>query len=178
MIKSDLTSCTKRVVSRSCWQSQTSSLAMKLQKCKAIIVLSLCLKCRPWDLVSWHQRFFLHQMTLIHRVNAYIESPLVTTCLLCGSLSSILGPHFMVKIAIPWFDKISFMADFTYPLISDQESSVPPCKPASSCDRLVIIAKTYRVDPCWTNLWPFIIPSSLKPMTNFIHLIHLFVVLL
>jgi hypothetical protein len=34
-------------------------------------------------------------------LNVHIDSPLVTTGLLCGSLSSILRPRYMVKIAIP-----------------------------------------------------------------------------
>jgi hypothetical protein len=106
VVKLNLTSCTERIIFRSCWQSQTSSLAMMLQKCTTILVLSLWLKSRPRDLVSGHQKFFFHQMTSIHRVNAHIDSPSVTTCLLFGSLSSILRPCYMVKIAIPWLDKI------------------------------------------------------------------------
>jgi hypothetical protein len=46
---------TGSVVSRCCWQSRTSALAMMLQKCTTILILSLCLKSRFRDLVRWHQ---------------------------------------------------------------------------------------------------------------------------
>jgi branched-subunit amino acid transport protein AzlD len=93
-----------------------------------------------------------------------------------GSLSSILRPHYMLEIAIPWLDKYPlYMTDFTFAAISDQESSPLPYRLASSCDCLVIIAKTYQVVFCLTNLWPFIILSSLNPMANFTLEIRLFV---
>jgi hypothetical protein len=38
-------------------------------------------------------------------VDLYIGSPSVTTCHMCRSLSSTLGPHNVVKIAIPCLTK-------------------------------------------------------------------------
>jgi hypothetical protein len=47
---------------------------MLLQKCMIILVLSLRLKSRSRDLVGGHQKFLFHQMTSIHRLNAYLLS--------------------------------------------------------------------------------------------------------
>jgi hypothetical protein len=132
------------------------------------------LKGQPRDLVSWHQKFF-HQVTLIRRTNVHIGPPSVTTYLLWKSPSSTLGPHYMVEISISRFGKTSFMTKFSFPSISDQESSTLPCRPASPCNCWVIIAKPYQVVSCLTNLGPFIILSSLKPMENFVHWIRPFV---
>jgi hypothetical protein len=98
---------------RSCWQSWTSSLSMMLQKHMTILVLSLWLKSRHRDLVSWPQKFFFYQTTSILRMNAHIDSPSVTTCLLCQLLSSTLEPRQVVEIVIPCLDRRSFMSDFT-----------------------------------------------------------------
>jgi hypothetical protein len=62
---------TGSVIFRSWWQSQTSSLAMMIQKCIAISTLLLWLNGRPRDLVSWHQKFF-YEVTLVHRTYAYV----------------------------------------------------------------------------------------------------------
>jgi hypothetical protein len=96
---------TRSVIFRTCWQSQTSSLAMMLQKCTTMLILLLWLKSQPRDLVSWHQSFFFHKMVLIHHMNAHLGSSSMTTCLLCRLPSSTLGPRHVVKIAIPGLDK-------------------------------------------------------------------------
>jgi hypothetical protein len=73
------------------------------------LCLSLWLNSRPQDLISWHQKFF-HQVMSIHHVNVHIDPPSVTTCLLCGSLSPTLRPCHVVEIAIPCWDKRSFVS--------------------------------------------------------------------
>jgi hypothetical protein len=59
--------------------------------------------------------------------------------------------------------------------LSDQESSTLPCGLASSCNYSFIITKLNQVVPCLITPWSLIILSSLKPMADFIHWIHLFV---
>jgi hypothetical protein len=45
-------------------------------------------------------------------VDPHIGSPSATTCLMCQSLSSALGPHYVVEITIPYLAKRSFISNF------------------------------------------------------------------
>jgi hypothetical protein len=142
---------TRIVVSRSRWWSQTSSLAMisEVHGYSCFIVVVEETASRPCRLTSLSS---FYKMMSIDRANAHIASPSVTMCLLWESPSSTLRPHYMVKIAIPRLAKTSFMTNCIFLSISDQESSALPCRPASPCNCWAIIAKTYQVDSCWTDL--------------------------
>jgi hypothetical protein len=108
------------LVSRSCWQSRTLSLAMMLPMCTPILVSSLWLTSRPQDLVSWPERFFPHAMS-IHRVNMHIGSLTVTTCLLWRLPSSILEPHHAAEISISCFAPKIHYVKFCLSLIKNRQ---------------------------------------------------------
>jgi hypothetical protein len=163
---------TGSVISRCCWQSRTSPLAMMLQKCTAILVLLLWLKSWPHDLVSWHQESFFHKMASIHHMNVQIGSSSVTFCIDCSHLPSDL----VIWSKLPALVWTNIPYDgFCFSFNSDQQSSALPCKPASSCNCWFIIAKPYQVVSRLITVWPLIVPSSLKPMLSFVRLIHLFI---
>jgi hypothetical protein len=96
---------TRSDIFRCCRQSRTLSLSMMLQKCTTISVLSSQLKSRRQDLVNWHHKVSLPP----DDVDPHIGSPSATTCLMCQSLSSTLGPRKVVKIFIPWWDKTLYV---------------------------------------------------------------------
>jgi hypothetical protein len=106
---------------------------------------------RPQDLVSWPHRFF-HRMTLIHRASAHIDSPSVATSILCGSLSSILGPR-VGKNCHPLIrqDHLCQISP-----LSDQESWTLPYRLASSCNCGFIIVKPTTL-PSSITLWSLIV---------------------
>jgi hypothetical protein len=151
----------RSTVSRCCWQCRTSSLAIMLQKCMAISVLSSWLKSWRQDLINWHQQFLFHLMTLIRilvlprRPHALCvnRSHMPLDLIMWSKLPSLIWPKDPLFQILP---------------PSDQESSALPYRLASPCDCWVIIAKTYQVVSCLRNLWPFIIPSSLNHMANFV----------
>jgi hypothetical protein len=162
---------TESVVSMYCWKSRTSSQAMRLWKCTSILVLSFWLKSHPRDLVSWPQKFF-HQTTSILCMNVYVWSSFSDympygSIVLVYPRTSSYGPNFHSLIG-----QISLMTNFTSSPISDQESSALPCGLTLPCECWVIIVKPYRIVPRFITSWPLIISSSLKPMVNFICLIH------
>jgi hypothetical protein len=55
------------------------------------------------------QKFFFHQTTSIHRTNAHIDSPSVTTYLLCRFPSPNLESCHTINIAIPFGDNSLFV---------------------------------------------------------------------
>jgi hypothetical protein len=116
-------------------------------------------------------KFFSHKTTSIHRVDAHIGSFSVTTCLLYKSPSSTLGTHFMAEIAILWLHKILFVR-FHLPLIKNCQPY-----PADLHRHATVGHYCYTLPSCplVISLWPFIIPSSLNPMADLIHLTHLFI---
>jgi hypothetical protein len=100
-------------------------------------------------------------------VDPYFDFALVTACLLCWLPSSTLGACQVVEIVIPWLDKT--------PYVRFRLSLIKNCQPYPADLRCHATVGSLLLYP--TKLWSFIIPSSLKPMANFVHLIHLFVVL-
>jgi hypothetical protein len=142
------------IVSRSCWQNQTSSLAVSLQKSATILVLSSWLKSRPRNRVNWHQKFF-HWMMSLHHASACIDPLLVTTYFLCGSL-----PLDAVEIFIPCLKRKSLMLDLPP---SNQESSILPYRLVVSCNCWFILTKAYQVVLCLIISWSLIVMSTLKP---------------
>jgi predicted alpha/beta hydrolase len=64
---------TGSVVSWCSWQSRTSALAMMLQKCTTILILSLWLKSRFQDLVRWHQGSSMRHRRSIARMRHRIS---------------------------------------------------------------------------------------------------------
>jgi hypothetical protein len=98
-------------------------------------------------------------------------SPSVTTCLLCRLLSSTLEPHYMVEIAIPWLDKILYVR-FCLSLIKNHRPYHADLHHHATVGHYCY---TLLICPSLITLWSFIIPSSLKTMVNFTHLIHLII---
>jgi hypothetical protein len=155
------------VVSRSYWQNWTLSLAIFLQKCTAILVLSSWLKSWLWDLVSWRQRFIFHQMTSLDHASAHNDPPSVTTSLLCGSLLSTSDLIRQSKFpSLAWWEEPLWQILPSF----DQESSILPYRLAASCNCWFFIAKAYQVIPCLIISWSLIVLTSLKPIPDFVHL--------
>jgi hypothetical protein len=105
-----------------------------LHKCTTILVLSLWLKSRPRDLISWHQKFSsirCHQSPVWMCLLILLQWP-HALCVDHSHLSSDLV--FRAERVTHWFDQIPFITDFTFPLVPDQDPSVLPSRPASSCD--------------------------------------------
>jgi hypothetical protein len=88
----------------------------------------------------------------------------------CVGHSHISSDFVMVEFAIPRLGKISFMTTVILSSVSDQELSTLPYRPASSYDCGSSSLKAYQVVPCLIISWSLIIPSFLKPISNFVHL--------
>jgi hypothetical protein len=92
---------------------------------------------------------------------------------------SHLSSYLVIWLKLTFLDWANYPLWRTSPSLQFLIKNRHPYPPTYIVMRLwVIITKTNQVDPCGTNLWPFIVLSSLKPMENFVCLIHLFVVLL
>jgi hypothetical protein len=152
------------VDSRSCWRSWTSSLAMILES----VWLLLFYRC-GWriglEILSVSIKVLLpsDDVDPPHKC-IYFVLPRWPHAF-CGS--HLPSDLVRIEIVIRWLDNILY--DGFHLSFNFVSRIVGPTLQTYIVMWLwVIIAKTYWVVPCLTNVWPFIVPSSLKPMTNFV----------
>jgi hypothetical protein len=160
------------VVFRSCWQRRTSSLAMMLQKLAAMFVL-LC----GWRVGLEILSVSIKGSSMRRRQStAWLHAfgpPSLTTYLLCRLLSSNLESRYAIDITIPFVDNSLFTGLICSKFLIKNHEPYP-----ADLHRHAIVDQ-YRYNllscPSLIILWSLIISSSLKPMANIIHLIHLFI---
>jgi hypothetical protein len=155
------------IVSRSCWQSWTSSLAV-------------------FFISAWLSLFYHHDWKVGREVSSVGTKVLLPSddvawpreCVYWSSTTDHIPPMWIALI-YPWTSSCS--QNF-HPLLEekipyvrflpsfDQESSILPYRLAASCNCWFFIAKAYQVIPCLITSWSLIFLPSLKPIPDFVHL--------